>query len=167
MGVSLVASNAECNDRAVKVNALAILNRVARPTADLVNKVAERAEESSSKLVKRVSGKAMPARALATRKLRVTKAAARKVGEIVADTATETSNAARRVARQARSLGEKMVTAVANTSTETSNAARRVARKAEATANAACPVLPCAGEPQAQRDSQCWHCGEPSHATGF
>lgn len=128
-GVSLVASNAERIDRAVKVNALATLNRIARPTADLVKKVAERIEESSSELAKRVSGKAMPAKALATRKLkvtkdkatttrkRVTKAAARKVGEIVADIATKSSNAARRVARQARSSGEKVVTVVANTAT--------------------------------------------------
>jgi hypothetical protein len=143
-GVSLVATNAERIDRAANLNALATLNRVAMPAADLVNRVAERIEEGSSELVKRVSGKAMPAKALATRRLkastskatatrkRVTTAATRKANEIVAETATETSNAARRVARQARAAGKRVVTAVADTATETSNAARRVARKAEA-----------------------------------
>ena len=144
-----MASNAERMDRAVNLNALATLNRVAMPAANLVNKVAERLEEGSSELVKRVSGKDMPAMALATRKLkvttakatatrkRVTQAATRKVSEVVADTATETSNVARRVARKARTSGDRVVTAVADTAIETSNAARRVARKAEATAEAA------------------------------
>jgi len=148
-GVSLVAANADRIDRAANLNALATLNRVAMPAADLVMKVAERIEEGSSELVKRVSGKAMPAKALATRKLkaatgkaaatrnRLTKAATRKASTILAETATDTSNAARRVARQARTTGKRVVSAVANTATETSNAARRVARKAEATANAA------------------------------
>jgi hypothetical protein len=148
-GVSLVAANAERIDRATNMNALARLNRVAMPAADLVVKVADRIEEGSSELVKRVSGKAMPAKALATRKLkaatskataarkRVTKEATRKASTIVADTATETSNAARRVARKARTTGKQVVRAVANTATETSNAARRVARKAKATAKAA------------------------------
>ena len=112
-GVSLLAANADRIDRAANLNALARLSRVAMPAADLVVKVADRLEEGSSELVKRVSGKPMPAKALATRKLktatdkatatrkRVTKAATRKVGKIVADTATDTSNAARRVARKA------------------------------------------------------------------
>ena len=148
-GVSLVASNADRLDRAANLNALAGLNRVAMPAANLVIKVAERIEEGSSELVKRVSGKAMPAKALATRKLkastgkaiatrkRVTKAATRKASTIVAETATDTSNAARRVARKTRTAGKQVVRAVANTATETSNVARRVARKAKATANAA------------------------------
>jgi hypothetical protein len=148
-GVSLLAANAERIDRATNLNALARLNRVAMPAADLVVKVAGRIEEGSSELVKRVSGKAMPAKALATLKLkaatskagaarkRVTKAATRKASTIVAETATETSNAARRVARKIQTTGEQVVSAVADTATETSNAARRVARKAEATANAA------------------------------
>ena len=148
-GVSLVATNADRIDRAANLNALALLNRVAMPAANLVIKVAERIEEGSSELVKRVSGKAMPAKALATLKLkaatgkatatrkRLTKAATRKASTMVAETATETSNAARRVARQAQTTGNRVVSAVANTATETSNAARRVARKAEATANAA------------------------------
>ncbi|MEO7917022.1 MAG: hypothetical protein ABIR16_05210, partial [Dokdonella sp.] len=65
-GVSLVAANAERFDRAANLNALATLNRVAMPAADLVMKVAERIEVRSSELVKRVSGKEMPAKALAT-----------------------------------------------------------------------------------------------------
>ncbi|MEO5697648.1 MAG: hypothetical protein ABIQ60_11010 [Burkholderiaceae bacterium] len=148
-GVSMVATNADRIDRAANLNALPTLNRVAMPAAGLVIKVADRFEEGSSELVKRVSGKAMPAKALATRKLkastgkatatrkRITKAATRKAGTIVAETATETSNAARRVARKTRATGKRVVKAVAGTATETSNAARRVARKAKATAKAA------------------------------
>jgi hypothetical protein len=148
-GVSLVATNADRIDRAANLNALDRLNRLAMPAADLVVKVADRLEEGSSELVKRVSGKAMPAKALATLKLkattrkatatrkRVIKAATRKVSAIVAETATDTSNAARRVARKTRTTGKRVVFAVANTATDTSNTARRVARKAKATAKAA------------------------------
>ena len=148
-GVSLVAANAERIDRATKLNALARLNRVARPAADLVVKVADRIEEGSSELVKRVSGKAIPAKALATIKLkaasskasasrkRVTKAVTRKASLIIAETATETSNAARRAARKIQTAGEQVVSTVAETATGTSNAARRVARKAKATAKTA------------------------------
>lgn len=144
-GVSLMAANADRLDRASKLNALATLNRVAMPAADLVVKVADRIEDGSSELVKRVSGKPMPAKALATRKLkastvkasasrkRLTKAATRKAGTLVADAATETSNAARRVARKSRSTGKQVVSAVADTATETSNTARRVARKTRST----------------------------------
>lgn len=147
--VSLVAEGAERLDRAANLNALPRLNRVAMPVAELVIKVADRIEEGSSELVKRVSGKAMPAKALATRKLtaatdkatatrkRVTKAATRKAGTMVAETATETSNAARRVARKTRTTGKQVVSAVAGIATETSNVARRVARQAKATAKAA------------------------------
>ena len=143
-GVSLVAVNADRIDRAANLNALAKLNRVAMPAAELVMKVAERIEVGSSELVKRVSGKEMPAKALATLKLkaatgkatatrkRLTKAATRKASAIVAETATETSNAARRVARLAEATGKRVASAVANTATEASNAARRVARKAKA-----------------------------------
>lgn len=117
-GVSLVATNAERVDRAAKLNALTRLNRVAMPAANLVVKVAERIEEGSSMLVKRVSGKDLPAKALATRKLkltmsqatatrkRVTKAATRKASTVVAKTATEASNAARRVARKAKATAK-------------------------------------------------------------
>ena len=148
-GVSLVASNAEKLERAANVSVLDKLNRVAMPAADLVVKVAERIEEGSSELVKRVSGKDMPAKALATIKLkaattkasasrkRVTKAVTRKASTMVAETATEASNAARRVSRKIQSTGEQVVSAVASTATDTSNVARRVARKAKATAKAA------------------------------
>jgi len=147
-GVSLVATNADRIDRASKLNALAKLNRVAMPVADLVIKAAEHIEEGRSELVKRISGKAMPAKALATRKLkastakatatrkRVTKAATRKAESIVNETAAETSKVARRVNRTTRTTGKQLLTAVADTATETSNAARRVARKAKATAEA-------------------------------
>lgn len=148
-GVSLLASNAERIDRATNLNALVRLNSVAMPVADLVVKVADRIEEGSSELVRRVSGKDMPAKALATIKLkaatskattarkRVTKAATRKASTIVAETAIETSNAARRVSRKIKTTGEQVVNAVADTAIETSNVARRVARKAKATAKAA------------------------------
>ena len=148
-GVSLLALNAERIDRATNLNALARLNRVTMPAAKLVVKVADRVEEGSSELVKRVSGKAIPARALATLKLktatskasatrkRVTRAATRKASTIVAETATGTSNAARRVAHKIQTTGEQVVSAVANTATGTSNAARRVARRARTTAKAA------------------------------
>lgn len=147
--VSVVAANADRLDRAAKLNALARINRIAMPAADLVVKVADRLEDGSSELVKRVSGKAMPAKALATRKLkattgkatanrkRLTKAATRKASTLVADVATETSNTARRVARKTRSTGKQAVSTVAGAATGTSNAARRVARKAKATAAAA------------------------------
>lgn len=140
-GVSLLAENAERIDRATNLNALATLSRAAMPAAELVNKVAERIEEGSSELVRRVSGKDMPAKALATIKLkaatseatanrkRVTKAATRKVSAVVAEAANETSNAARRAARKIQTTGEQAVNAVAETATETSNAARRAARK--------------------------------------
>ena len=148
-GVSLVASNAEKLERAANVSVLDKLNRVAMPAADLVVKVAGRIEEGSSELVKRVSGKDMPAKALATIKLkaattkasasrkRVTKAVTRKASTMVAETATEASNAARRVSRKIQTTGEQVVSAVASTATDTSNVARRVARKAKATAKAA------------------------------
>lgn len=148
-GVSLLATNADRIDRATNLNALSRLNSVAMPTADLVVKVADRIEEGSSELVRIVSGKAMPAKALATRKLkaatskasasrkRVTKVATRKAGTVVAEAATETSNAARRVSRKIKATGEQIVNAVNDTAVETSNVARRVARKAKATANAA------------------------------
>nr|WP_295768515.1 hypothetical protein [Rhodoferax sp.] len=148
-GVSLLAENAERFDRAINVNALASLGRAAVPAAELVNKVAERIEEGSSELVRRVSGKDMPAKALATIKLkaatseasanrkRVTKAATRKVSAIVEEAANETSNAARRAARKIKSAGDQVVSAVADTATETSNVARRVASKAKATGKAA------------------------------
>ncbi len=121
-GVNLVASNAERLDRAVNLNALGMLSRVAMPAAIVVSQVADRIEAGSSLLVKRVSGNDVPAKAVATRKLnattrkaaatrkRVTKQAAqtlvktpvKRVSKVVAKTATQTSNAARRVARKAK-----------------------------------------------------------------
>ena len=148
-GVGFVAANAERIDRAVNMNALKTLNTVAMPVAVVVSTVADRIEEGSSLLVKRVSGKAMPAKAVATRKLsattrqaaatrnRITKTATTRVSKVVADSATETSNAARRVARSATTASNRVGTAVSDTATDASNAARRVARKAKATAQAA------------------------------
>ncbi|MEO6745048.1 MAG: hypothetical protein ABIN08_11255 [Caldimonas sp.] len=112
-GVSLVASNAERLDTASNLGALEVLNRAALPAANVVSQVVGRIEQGSSELVKRVSGKAMPAKAVASRKLntvtreaaatrkRVVKATTRQVSKAVASTATKTSNAARRVARKA------------------------------------------------------------------
>lgn len=144
-GVNLVAANADRLDRASNLNALKKLNEVALPAAVVVSTLADRLEEGSSKLVQRVSGTDMPAKAVASRKLktatrkaaatrkRVTKAVTQQVSEAVAETATEASNAARRVARTAK----RAATTVADTATDASNTARRVARKAKATAKAA------------------------------
>jgi hypothetical protein len=113
-GVSLAAANAERFDQATNLGALEVLNRVAMPAANVVVQVVERIEQGSGKLVRVVSGKAMPANALATRTLdaatrkaaatrkRVTKQATKRVSKAVAETATKTSNAARRVARKAK-----------------------------------------------------------------
>ena len=145
-GVGLVAEGAVRLDRATNVNALDTLNRVVRPAAQVVSLVAERIEEGSSALVRRVAGTPVPAKALATRKLqattrkaaaarkRITKTATREVGQAVADTATSASNAARRVARQAKTTTKRVNKAVTETATQTSNAARRVARKARTVA---------------------------------
>ena len=145
-GVGLVAEGAVRLDRAANVNALDTLNRVVRPAAQGVSLVAERIEEGSSALVRLVAGTPVPAKALATRKLkattrkaaaarkRITKTATREVSQAVADTATSASNAARRVARQAKTTTERVNKAVAETATQTSNAARRVAHKARTVA---------------------------------
>ncbi len=96
-GVSIVAANAERFDRAANLNALDTLNRVVLPAAHVVSMVAERIEEGSSKLVRRVAGKPVPAKAVATRKLnaatrkaaatrkRVTKTATKRVSKAVAE----------------------------------------------------------------------------------
>jgi len=155
-GVSLVAANAQRLDRAANLNALATLNRVVMPAANVVSKVADRIEEGSSDLVRRAAGNAMPAKAVATRKLnettrkataarkKIVKTATKQVSNAVADAATEASNAARRVARSASKAGAETSNAalrVARKASKTaigaSNGARRVARKAEATAQAA------------------------------
>ncbi len=155
-GVGLVAANAERLDRAANLNALATLNRVVMPVVNVVGMVADRIEEASSELVRRAAGNAMPAKAVATRKLnettrqaatarkKITKRATQQVSQAVAEAATETSNAARRVARKAKQAGaetskvaRRVARKASQTATGASNAARRVARKAQATAQAA------------------------------
>ncbi len=135
-GVNMVSANAERFEGSA--NAIDMINRVAMPAANVVHTVVGRIEKGSSAMVRRVSGNDVPAKAVATRKLktvkseaaatrkRVVKTATKRVGNAVAKTATQTSNAARRVGRKADAAA-----------TQTSNAARRVARKASATAKAA------------------------------
>jgi hypothetical protein len=148
-GVSLVASGARGLDQAAKLNALDTLERVVMPAAQIVVTLADRIEEGSSELVRRVSGKRVPAKAVATRKLktttrqaaatrqRVTRAVKQQVGTAVAETATEASNTVRRAARKAKTVTQRVDKAVADTAAKTSNTARRVARKAQAAATAA------------------------------
>jgi hypothetical protein len=155
-GVSIVASNVTRLDRSAKLNALSKLNRVAMPAAAVLITVAERIEEGSTELVKRVAGNAMPAKAVATRKLnaskrkaatkrkQITKAAVKQVdnamqaGETIAKTATKQVNKAVATRKNIAKTATKRVSkAVVDTATQTSNAARRVARKAEAAASAA------------------------------
>ncbi len=136
--VNIVADNAGRLDASTKLNALNTINRVALPAAIVVSNLAGRIEEGSSELVRRVSGKAMPAKAVAKRKLtattrkaaanrkKITKAATTQVSDVVAKTTATRKKATRQVSD-----------AVARTATETSNAARRVARKATAVAEAA------------------------------
>jgi len=137
-GVGFFAANAGRFDRAANLNALETLNRVAMPAAQLVSKMADRLEEGSTELVKRVAGKPLAAKAVATRKLsattrkaaaarkQATQTASRQVGKAVAEGKKISRTATKRVSK-----------AVAKTATQTSNAARRVARKARATAAAA------------------------------
>jgi hypothetical protein len=126
-GVNIVAENAERLDQATKLNALERFNRAVMPAATAFAQVVERIEQGSGKLVQRVSGKAVPANAVATRSLgeRTRKAAATR--KRVVKTATKAS----------RTATQRVSKAVAKTATKTSNAARRVARKAEAVAAAA------------------------------
>lgn len=166
-GVSVMAAGAVRVESAAKLNALDTLNRVVMPAAGLVSQMADKLEGGSSELVKRVAGKAMPAKALATRKLsattrkaavarknitrtakqqvkQVTRAAQEQVNEVQA-TRKRATRKARVQVNQAVAAGQKLKRtatqrvsrAVAETATETSNAARRVARKAKATAAAA------------------------------
>ena len=159
-GVSIVASGATRLDRSANLNALDQLNRVVMPAATLLSNVAERIEEGSSKWVTRVSGKPMPAKALATRKLKTTtrKAAATRkrvtqkiskevtqqmdkaveTGDQITQAATQQVNKAVAARKKITKTATKRVSkAVADTATQTSNAARRVARKAEGVADAA------------------------------
>ena len=151
-GVSLVAANAKRLDRNANLNVLGKLTRVAMPAATLLSTVAERMEDGSSELVKRVAGKPVPAKAVATRKLnaskrkaaatrkQITKAATEQVDQAVATrkkiTKTATKQVNKAVAKR-KQITKRVSKAVADTATQTSNAARRVARKAESAAKAA------------------------------
>ncbi len=126
-GVNIVATSADRLDRRTNLHALDKLNRTVMPAANVVVQVVERIEQGSGTLVRRVSGKAMPANAVATRSLNASKrkaAAARKQ-------VTKTVTKAQRVATK------RVSKAVAKTATTASNAARRVARKASSVAAAA------------------------------
>jgi len=166
-GVSVIATNAVRVERAANINALNTLNRVAMPAAELVSQVAEKLEQGSSKLVRRVSGTAVPAKAVATRKLnvstrdaaavrkQVTRSAKKQVSEVavaVQEQVNQVAATRKRITRKAttqvnqavaasqkikRSATRRISKAVQEAATETSNAARRVARKAKATAAAA------------------------------
>ena len=165
-GVSLVATNATRLDRRTNLNALDKFNLVVMPAAALINSVAAGFEEGSTELVKRVAGDAMPAKAIATRKLnaskrkaatsrkRITKAAANQVEDAVQAGEQMAQNVADQVNEQvkkAKATRKKVVKtaeattktatkrvskAVADAAIDTSNAARRVARKAEKVAEA-------------------------------
>ncbi len=155
-GVSLVAANAKRLDRNANLNVLGKLTRVAMPAATLLSTVAERMEDGSSELVKRVAGKPVPAKAVATRKLnaskrkaaatrkQITKAATEQVDQAVATRKKITKTATKTVNKQVnkavatrKQITKRVSKAVADTATQTSNAARRVARKAESAASAA------------------------------
>ena len=136
--VGFVADSAGRIDSASRVKALDSLNRVVMPAAQLVGQVAERLEEGSSELVKRVSGKPLPAKAVATRKLKTATRKAAATRKQVARTATrQMDQAVAAPKRAAKAATQRVGKAVASTATKTSNAARRVARKAEAAAAAA------------------------------
>lgn len=130
-GVNMVAAGAERIDSAAKLNALDKLNRAVMPAAQIVVQVVERVEQGSGKLVQRVSGKAMPANAVASRTLKSTTKKAAATRKRVAKTVVKSASKAKRTATT------RVSKAVATTATKTSNAARRVARKASATAAAA------------------------------
>ena len=163
-GVSVIAMNAVRVERAANLNALNTLHRVAMPAAELVSQVAEKLEQGSSQLVRRVAGTAVPAKAVATRKLNATKreaaavrkqvtrsakkqiaqvaiAAQEKVDQVAATRKRMTRQATAQVNQAVattqkiqRNATRRVSQAVENAATETSNAARRVARKAKATA---------------------------------
>lgn len=130
-GVSIVADNAKRLDRSAKLNALDKLTRVAMPAATLLSQVAERLEEGSSELVKRVAGKPIAVKAVAARKLNASKRKAAATRKQVTKAATKQVNKAVATRKQ---VTKRVSKAVANTATQTSNAARRVARKAETVA---------------------------------
>lgn len=137
-GVNLFATNARRLDSRVNLNALAKLREVAMPAAQVLSTVAERIEEGSTKLVKRVAGKPLAAKAVATRKLNATQrkaATARKQATKAATTQVKKAKATGK--KVTKTATQRVSKAVADTATQTSNAARRVARKAEAAASAA------------------------------
>ena len=166
-GVSVIASSAVRVERAANIDALNTLNRVVMPAAELVSQVADKLEQGSSSLVRRVTGTAMPAKAVATRKLdattreatavrkQVTRSAKKQVRGVataVQEQVDQVAAARKRITRQAttqvnqavaagqkikRSAARRVSKAVEQAATETSNAARRVARKAKATSAAA------------------------------
>lgn len=130
-GVNMMATGAERIDTATKLNALDRINRAVMPAAEVVAQVVERIELGSGKLVKRVSGKDVPANAVATRSLKASTKKAAATRKRVTKTVTKSAGKAKRTATT------RVSKAVSKTATKTSNAARRVARKAEATAAAA------------------------------
>lgn len=137
-GVSMVASNARRIDRSVNLNALDKLNRVVMPAATVLSNVAERIEEGSTELVKRVAGKPIAAKAVATRRLNATTRKAMATRKEITKAATQQVNKAVATRKKVtKSVTQQVGKAVADTATQTSNAARRVARKAEGVANAA------------------------------
>ena len=99
-GVNMVSTKAERFEG--RSNTIDMINRVAMPAANVVHEVAGRIEKGSSALVRRVSGNDVPAKAVATRKLktvkteaaatrkRVVKTATKRIGNAVAKTATQT-----------------------------------------------------------------------------
>jgi hypothetical protein len=137
-GVGVMADGAARVDAASRLNALDSLNRVVLPAAQLVGQVAERLEEGSSALVKRVAGKPVPAKAVATRKLKTaTRQAATTRQKATRSAKRQLDQAVAAPQRAAKAATQRAGKVVARTATQTSNAARRVARKAEATAAAA------------------------------
>lgn len=141
-GVSLVAANADRLDRRTNLNALDMLNRAVMPVANVVVQVVERIEQGSGQLVQRVSGKAMPAKAIATRSLKASTRKAAVARKQVTKTVTEaqratTQRVGKAVTEAQRTATKRVGKAVAKTATTTSNAARRVARKASSVAAAA------------------------------
>ena len=130
-GVNIVATNADRLDRSTNLNALDKLNRAVMPAANVIVQLVERIEQGSGKLVQLVSGKDMPANAIATRSLKTSTRKAAAVRKQVTKQVTKTVTKAQRTATK------RVSTVVAKTATKTSNAARRVARKASSVAAAA------------------------------
>jgi hypothetical protein len=102
-GVSRMAANAERFDQATKIGALEMINRVAMPAAEAVSQVAERIEEGSSELAKKVAGQ--PAAVKAVKKqvkaVRKTAAKAPKKAAAVKKAVVRKTTAATRKARTA------------------------------------------------------------------